>query len=78
MDLLEDETAKMNYFIRPVTYPSGRTVYLPTPPIQFREMGISEFKTTTGIGSETKEILLSLGYTAAEIDELKASKVIRG
>jgi len=77
MDLLEDETAKLNHFIRPVTYPSGRMVYLPTPPIQFREMGLSDFKTTTGIGSETEEILLQLGYTAAEIDEMKASKVIR-
>jgi len=77
MDLLEDETAKANNFIRPVTYPSGRTVYLPTPPIQFKEMGLSEFKTTTGIGSETEEILLQMGYTATAIDEMKANNIIR-
>lgn len=77
VDLLTDEAAKVNDFIRPVTYPSGNTVYLPTTPIQFRAMGKPDFRTSTGIGAETREILLELGYTAEQIEEMKASKVIR-
>jgi crotonobetainyl-CoA:carnitine CoA-transferase CaiB-like acyl-CoA transferase len=77
IELRTDETALINDFIRPVTYPSGNTVYVPTTPIQFREMGEPDYKTTKGIGADTKEIMLELGYTAAEIEKMKESKAIK-
>jgi crotonobetainyl-CoA:carnitine CoA-transferase CaiB-like acyl-CoA transferase len=40
-------------------------------------MGEPDYKTTKGIGADTKEIMLELGYTAAEIEEMKASKGIK-
>jgi len=40
-------------------------------------MGEPEFRTSKGIGADTREILLELGYTATEIDAMKNNKIIR-
>lgn len=75
-DVTYDETARINDFIQPVSYPSGKTAYIPTTPIQFREMGTPPLKTTKGIGSETDEILQELGFSSEEINQMKIEKVV--
>lgn len=76
-DVSKDEQAHVNNFLHPVNYPSGKTVYLPTPPIQFREMGEPQYKTTSVVGADTAEILESLGYDSEKIKAMMENKVIR-
>lgn len=76
-DVPSDETARLNYFVQPVTYPSGKTAYIPTTPMQFREMGDPPLKITTGVGSETFEILRELGYSQEEIKEMQKENVVK-
>ncbi|MBR0599358.1 CaiB/BaiF CoA transferase family protein [Sinanaerobacter chloroacetimidivorans] len=75
-DVPKDEQAVVNNFLHPIHYPSGKTVYLPTPPIQFKEMGEPDYKTSEGIGANTWEILEGLGYGPQEIMEMKENKLI--
>lgn len=76
-DVSKDEQALVNNFLHPICYPSGKTVYLPTPPIQFREMGEPEYKTTGGIGANTIEILEGLGYELQEIEDMKENGLLK-
>lgn len=76
-DVARDEQALVNDFMRPITYASGRTFYLPTPPMQFREGGKPEYRAAGDVGADTRSILAELGYSEDEIADLVARKVIR-
>ena len=76
-DVAKDEQALVNDFMRPLTYSSGKTFYLPTPPIQFREGGKPEYRPAGDVGADTREILMRHGYSEDEITALLESKVIR-
>ena len=76
-DVPFDETARLNDFVQPVSYPSGKTAYMPTSPMQFREMGTPPLKTTVGIGSETFEILQELGYSGEEIANMQEENIVK-
>jgi len=76
-DIVSDEQALVNNFIRPITYPSGKTVYIATPPMKLKEAGDVDVQRAPKIGEHTAEILLKLGYSAEQIEELKASKAIK-
>ncbi len=75
-DVVQDEQALVNDFMRPITYPSGKTFYMPTPPIQFRESGTMEYKTSCAPGTHTKEILQKVGYTDEDIEKLVEAGII--
>jgi formyl-CoA transferase/CoA:oxalate CoA-transferase len=76
-DVAQDEQALVNDFMRPLTYPSGKTFYMPTPPIQFRECGKPDYRPAAEVGANTREVLLKLGYDEDQITALAESKVIR-
>ncbi len=76
-DVAQDEQALVNDFMRPITYPSGNTFYMPTPPIQFRQCGKPEYRPSRDVGADTRDVLLRHGYSEDKIGELLASKVIR-
>jgi len=76
-DVARDQQALVNDFMRPVTYPSGKTFYLPTPPIQFRQSGKPAYRPAADVGAHTRQILMSHGYSEEEISALLESKVIR-
>jgi crotonobetainyl-CoA:carnitine CoA-transferase CaiB-like acyl-CoA transferase len=76
-DVANDPQALVNDFMRPLTYASGKTFYLPTPPIQFRESGAPEYRPAGDVGADTRRVLERLGYPEEEIAALLASRVIR-
>jgi crotonobetainyl-CoA:carnitine CoA-transferase CaiB-like acyl-CoA transferase len=76
-DVARDEQALVNDFMRPLTYPSGTTFYLPTPPIQFRQAGNPDYRLSADVGADTREILLRHGYSEDDITALAQDKVIR-
>lgn len=73
----EDEQAQINEFVFPVEYPSGKKVYLPTTPIQFRERGSLEYKIPSGVGSDTSEVLTALGYSEEIIEKMVNDGIVK-
>ena len=76
-DVPGDEQALVNDFMRPITYPSGKTFYMPTPPIQFRGNAQPEYRPAGDVGADTVELLKRHGYSEEDIAALLDSKVIR-
>ncbi len=71
-----DEQARVNHFIDPITYPSGKTVYLSTPPLTLSDAGPREIKRAAKLGEHTAEVLQGLGYSPELINQLKTDKVV--
>jgi len=76
-DVAQEPQALVNDFMRPVTYPSGKTFYMPTPPIQFRQGGKPAYRPAADVGAHTREVLINHGYSEEEINALVESRVIR-
>lgn len=73
-DLAYDPQAVANKFVVPVTFPSGKTVQMPTVPVQFSEYDTgSAYEPTGSIGRDSVEILKSIGYSDEKIAEMKAN-----
>ena len=71
-ELATDEQAIANNFVQQVTFPSGKTVAMPTVPVEFSAYDTaSRYEPTGAIGRDTDEILAAVGYTREEITELK-------
>ena len=76
-DVAGDEQALVNDFMRPLTYASGNTFYMPTPPIQFRVSGKPDYRPAADVGADTRDVLIKIGYSEDAIAALADSKVIR-
>ena len=50
---------------------------MPAPPIVFPEYERRPFSVNQGIGQDTDEVLRDVGYSNAEIAELKAKHIAR-
>ena len=77
-ELAHDEQAIANRFVVPVTFPSGKTVQMPTVPVQFSAYEVGDAYAPTGsIGRDDDKILASIGYSAEEIAALKEKGVTK-
>lgn len=77
-ELAHDPQAVANHFVHPVTFPSGRTVSMPTIPVSFSAYDTGSIYEPTGaIGCDTSEVLTSLGYTQEQIDALRALGAVK-
>lgn len=76
-DISTDEQAWANNFLEHVQFANGNTDVMPSSPIEMNS--VSELKTVpaSGIGADTKEVLLELGYTESEISAMLQSGAIR-
>lgn len=77
-DVLEDPQAWENGYLREVEYDNGEKSVLVNTPVSFDSVGLMpDFTKAPEIGENTDEVLASLGYTQAQIDELRAAKLIK-
>lgn len=77
-DVSEDPQAWENGFVEHVTFANGRTDVMPSSPI---EMGCFETPATVPaptVGTNTVEVLQSLGYTPEQIDAMLESGAAHG
>ena len=76
-DVCHDRQAWENQSFDKVDYPDGAQVAMPAPPIVFPEYERRPFSVNQGIGQDTDEVLRDVGYSNAEIAELKAKHIAR-
>ena len=76
-DVLNDEQAYANTFLKKMTYANGSTGVLVTTPVRYDSMEINDYNRLPGsIGSDTVEILEELGISREEAQKLKEAKIV--
>lgn len=76
-DVLQDEQAWANDYLREVAYDNGKKAVFPNTPINFASQPEKPFQLSRGVGADTEGILKELGYSQPEIDALAAAEKIR-
>ncbi|MCI9179699.1 MAG: CoA transferase [Lachnospiraceae bacterium] len=77
-ELAEDEQAVANGFVRPVTFPSGKTVAMPAVPVEFSAYDTaSRYEKTGAVGRDTDEVLSQIGYTGAQVGEMRKQGIVK-
>lgn len=76
-DVAADEQAWANGYLEHMDYPGGNRDVMPTSPIEMASVGPIQTKAAPGIGADTDSVLQSMGYTEAQIAEMKASGAIK-
>jgi crotonobetainyl-CoA:carnitine CoA-transferase CaiB-like acyl-CoA transferase len=76
-DVVKDEQAWANDYLYNFTFPNGEQAVMPSTPIQSVEMGDLPRERGPFLGEHTKEIMEELGYSAEQIERMKASKTIK-
>ena len=76
-DSATDEQAIANGFVEKVVYENGDSIMMPTSPFMMESVGKIETKIAPRVGGDTEEVLLSLGYTQAEIDAMAQSGAVK-
>jgi crotonobetainyl-CoA:carnitine CoA-transferase CaiB-like acyl-CoA transferase len=75
-EILDDEQAWANDYLRKVKYPSGNERILTTTPIQFKSMGPPDMVLSKPLGFHTEEILKEYGYSGQDVEQLRSDKAI--
>lgn len=75
-DLQNDQQAWDAGFFQEMNYPSGKRVGVVKAPAMFLDSGESELTPSKYVGADTREVLKSYGYTDAQIDEMRANKLV--
>jgi crotonobetainyl-CoA:carnitine CoA-transferase CaiB-like acyl-CoA transferase len=75
-EMLEDEQAWANDFLRKIQYPSGNERILTTSPVQFKSMGCPDMVPSKPLGHHTTEVLMEAGYSDVEIEKMRAEQAI--
>ena len=76
-DVLTDEQALVNKFVRPYTYASGEEVVVANTPVNFDSVPDTDFIPAGKIGADTQVVLESLGYSTEEITNFLDSGAVK-
>jgi len=76
-EINEDEQALANDYLRPFTFRNGKTINIATPPFQVSSLGEYEIRPAPLIGEHTDEVLREIGYSEAELADLKERRVVK-
>lgn len=74
--VLESEQAKANGYLRPMEHPSAGHIFVGGSPISLNGKIPGDAPPPPEHGQHTEDVLLQLGYTWEEIEELRASEAI--
>ncbi len=77
-DVLEDDQAWANDYLREVKLANGDTRIFANTPVTIQSQGTPEFKHPPKIGGDTREVLKEMGYTDDVIDKWMSKGVIFG
>src|SRR4029453_2733265 len=77
IELLDDEQPLANGMLHDVTHPALGRLRVLASPVSLDGGGFVSAPVTPPFGSETREILGSLGFSAAEVETLVAEEVTR-
>jgi len=75
-EIIEDKQAWANNFFYEMAYDNGSKKALVRPPVNFKEMGLAEYKRGPLLGEDGEEILEELGYSADDIQSMKEEKIM--
>jgi crotonobetainyl-CoA:carnitine CoA-transferase CaiB-like acyl-CoA transferase len=75
-EILEDEQALVNNFFTDIEHPIMGEAKLLNSPLQFSETPAKITSVAPQLGAHTEEVLLDLGYTWEDLEEMKQQKVI--
>ena len=76
-EVTQDEQAWANNYLEHVQFPNGNVDVMPSSPIEMTSLGAVKTTPAPGIGANTTEILLSLGYSDGDIARMKSSGAIK-
>jgi len=76
-DLHTDPQALANGYIKPVTFPSGRSVDMPAVPIMFSSYDAPDYIPSGEVGRDTEEVLRECGYTSEYIKAARAGGAVK-
>ena len=76
-DVVDDPQVRAMAALWEFEHPIAGAMRQARPPAQFRETPAEIFRCSPELGEHTREVLGEAGYTAAEITDLRARKVVR-
>ncbi len=76
-DVTRDAQAWENGYLEEFTFSNGHKAALPQIPVTFSAYQGLKYKATGPVGSDTDRILAEMGYTAADIKNMRTKKIIR-
>lgn len=76
-DIMNDPQARVNDFVREVTYPTGNKGIVFPSPVRYESAGLQEFVMSKPVGAHNDEVLSSLGYEESEIADLRTKGCIK-
>lgn len=76
-ELAEDPQVSANAYVEKLEFKDNLQVTMPMPPIKFNNYAMRAYSSESQIGKDTERIFKEIGYTEAEIKDLKAKNIIR-
>lgn len=75
VEMFDDPQAEANAMFHTLEHPTAGDLKVLSPPVRLDEEGFTPAAPTAAFGSETESVLLELGFSLTQIDELVAGKV---
>ena len=76
-EVVHDEQAIVNNYLEQFDYPGIGKIYVPGYPIHFSECKAGIKQQAPYIGEHTDQILEELGYSDADIEELRKKEIVK-
>ena len=76
-EVTQDEQAWANDYLEHMHYPNGNVDVMPRSPMEIASLGPIDTKQAPPIGAHTDSVLTALGYTAEDLERMKASGAIK-